>query len=266
MPEKNPSPVLVTGASTGIGRAIDNSLSSNGHPVFAGARKESDLEALGRLPHVTPVLLDVTQDQDVARLAAQIRDSKKGLYGLVNNAGIGNAGPLVEISVEELHLSFDVNVDGLHRMARGMFPFLRESRGRVVNISSINGFVPEAFFGPLCNQQVRRRGVQRRASPGGIGLRVSSVEPGAFRSDIFANAMEHQADELREEWGISIYRDQLLEFLNGVTASKDALYRADLPLPTPVVDAVSDALFSRTRRHGTSSAPRRRSMSRSTGC
>ncbi len=179
-------PVLVTGASTGIGREIVNLLSTGGHPVLAGARKETELESLGRLPGVTPVRLDVTRAGDVARVADQIRESGRGLHGLVNNAGIGNAGPLVEISVEDLHQSFSVNVDGLHRMVGAMFPFLRESRGRIVNISSINGFLPAAFFGPsvISKFAVEAYTDVLREEVSDLGVRVSSVEPGGFTSSI----------------------------------------------------------------------------------
>jgi len=246
MAKESPAPVLVTGASTGIGRAIVENLSAGGHPVLAGARKESDLKALGQLPDVTAVRLDVTHAEDVARVADQIRDSRLGLHGLVNNAGIGNMGPLVEISVEELHRSFAVNVDGMHRMVGGMFPFLRESKGRVVNISSVNGIVPAPFYGPyvISKFAVEAYSDVLRAEVASFGIKVSSVEPGGFRSNIFANALEGKEAQLRRRWNESIYRDILLGELNEVLSSKEALYRANLPVPTPVAEAVNHALFS----------------------
>jgi NAD(P)-dependent dehydrogenase (short-subunit alcohol dehydrogenase family) len=239
-------PVLVTGASTGIGRAIVERLSASGRSVLAGGRRESDLKELGKLNGVTAVRLDVTSDEDVMRVADQIRSSKLGLYGLVNNAGIGNAGPLVELSVKELHRSFAVNVDGLHRMVRGMFPFLRESQGRVVNISSINGFITEPFFGPyvISKFAVEAYTETLRQEVAGFGMKVSSVEPGGFRSNIFASAIEPHEAELRKSWESSIYRDQLLGFLDQLVGSKDALYRVELPTPTPVAEAVEHALYS----------------------
>jgi len=239
-------PVLVTGASTGIGREIVKLLSTGGRSVLAGARKESDLEELGHLPGVTPVRLDVTRADDVVRVAEEVRDSGSGLYGLVNNAGIGNAGPLVELSVEELHASFSVNVDGLHRVVRGLFPFLRESRGRIVNISSINGFVPSAFFGPyvISKFAVEAYSDVLRGELSDYGVQVSSVEPGAFRSSIFANYFATREVELRAKWEKSIYRDQLLGFLDETVGSKDVLYRTNLPSPAPVAEAVRHALYS----------------------
>lgn len=215
-------------------------------PYSQRARKDADLQALRRLPNVTPVRLDVTREEDVARVAEEIRDSKRGLYGLVNNAGIGNAGPLVEISVEELHRSFAVNVDGMHRMVRAMFPFIRESKGRIVNISSVNGFVPSPFFGPyvISKFAVEAYTDTLRQEIGDFGIKVSVVEPGGFRSNIFANAIGPIEAELRRKWENSIYRDQLLGFLNEMTRSKGAPFAGDRPPPTPVAEAVNDALFS----------------------
>jgi NAD(P)-dependent dehydrogenase (short-subunit alcohol dehydrogenase family) len=246
MPTKKPGRILVTGASTGIGRAIVENLSTAGYSVLGAARKDTDLETLRRLPNVTPIRLDVTREKDVARVADEIRASKRGLYGLVNNAGIGNAGALVEISVEELHESFSVNVDGMHRMVRAMFPFLRKTKGRIVNISSVNGFVPAPFFGPyvISKFAVEAYTDTLRQEVKEFGVKVSVVEPGGFRSSIFANAFGPREAELRKKWKNSLYRDQLLGYLNAMVGSHERLYVHERPLPTPVAEAVRHALFA----------------------
>src|ERR1700730_14887276 len=81
--------VLVTGASTGIGRKITERLAGDGYFVYAGARKESDLKALGAIKNVRAVRLDVTKTQDIAAAVDAVKKGGRGLYGLVNNAGIG---------------------------------------------------------------------------------------------------------------------------------------------------------------------------------
>jgi len=247
MPVPEPKPVLVTGASTGIGRAITEYLSAGGHDVLAGARKGSDLEALKRLPRVTPVRLDVTRSEDVARVAGEIRASKLGLYGLVNNAGIGNIGPLAEISVEELHQSLAVNLDGLHRMVGGMFPFLRESRGRIINISSMSGILIDALFGPynISKHAVEAYTDTLREEVSSLGIRVSAVEPGNFQSRIFANGLAAMGDQFRSGWekSNSVYRDQVLQTLDYLSSPK-VLNRTSYPKPTPVAEAVAHALFA----------------------
>ena len=140
--------VLVTGASTGIGRAVTEYLASHGFFVYAGARKPSDLEELAKIEHVTPVKLDVTKDQDVTAAVDFVRRQGTGLFGLVNNAGIASAGPLMDIAEEELREQFEVNLIGIHRVTRGFFPLLLDSKGRIIMMSSNSGFFAAPFFGP----------------------------------------------------------------------------------------------------------------------
>ena len=240
-------PVLVTGSSTGIGRAIVELLAAEGHPVLAGARKESDLAGLGQLSGVTPVRLDVTRAADVGRLAAEIRASGHGLYGLVNNAGIGAIGPLAEIPVEELHRVFAVNLDGIHRLVGATFPFLRESRGRVVNISSISGILVEPFFGPynISKHAVEAYTDTLREELAPLGLHVSAIEPGVFQSRIFANGLAAMPKDFQSAWEASdsVFRDTVLKILEYVS-TPEMLYGTEKPVPTPVARAVADALYS----------------------
>jgi NAD(P)-dependent dehydrogenase (short-subunit alcohol dehydrogenase family) len=237
-PKEQSRPVLVTGSSTGIGRTIVEHLSAGGHPVLAGARKESDLQALKRLPNITPVGLDVTRSEDVDRVAARIRDSGHGLYGLVNNAGILGTGPLTETTVDEFHRVLAVNLDGIHRMVCAMFPFLRESKGRIVNISSAGGIGPMPFFGPYSVSKHAIEGysdiLQREVSP--FDVRVSIIEPGVFQSNILQNSLVKE-DRLRSESKDSIYGDRVLKALHFFTDTSN-------PEPTPVAEAVAHALFS----------------------
>lgn len=239
-------PVLVTGASTGIGRAITEYLSDRGHAVIAGARKDSDLTALKRLSHVTPVRLDVTRAEEVVRVVTEIRDSGHGLYGLVNNAGIASLSPLVETSVEELHRVFAVNLDGMHRMVCALFPFLQESKGRIVNISSVAGILTNTFLGPygISKHAVEAYTEILREEVAGFGVQVSAVEPGDFRSELVSNAVASKGDRLRSEWANSIYRDVVMQALDSFTSTPEALHRTGLLTPVPVAEAVTHALFS----------------------
>jgi NAD(P)-dependent dehydrogenase (short-subunit alcohol dehydrogenase family) len=143
-------PVLVTGTSSGIGRGITELLSEEGHPVFAAVRRKSDMASLAALPHVTPLLLDVTREESIYRSIRLIQSAGRGLDGLVNNAGIVDLAPLLDTSVEDLGQLLDVNLYGIHRMVRACFPLLRKSRGRIVNIGSINGVYPEEYAGAYC--------------------------------------------------------------------------------------------------------------------
>jgi NAD(P)-dependent dehydrogenase (short-subunit alcohol dehydrogenase family) len=243
----NPAgPVLVTGASSGIGKIVVENLSASGHSVIAGVRKESDFAALERLPKVKPIRLDVTRSEDVTRAAEMIRDSGEGLYGLVNNAGIASMGPLVETSLDDLHRVFAVNFDGLHRMVSALFPFLRESKGRIVNISSVGGILVETFLGSygISKHAVEAYTEILREEVAAFGIHVSAIEPGAFRSELVAKSAASEGALSRSDFEKSIYRDVLLPAFDSFTSTPEALHRLDLPEPTPVAEAVADALFS----------------------
>ena len=142
---QSPGPILVTGANSGIGKAITQCLSERGHAVYATARRTSDFGVFTSLPGVTPLKLDVTIESEILQAVQEIRKRQLGLYGLVNNAGIADIVPTIDSSVDDLARVMDVNLYGIHRMVRALFPFLRESRGRIINISSINGVAPYEF-------------------------------------------------------------------------------------------------------------------------
>ena len=144
-------PVVVTGASTGIGRATSERLARAGTPVIAGVRKQTDFDALAAIPGVEPVILDVTKADDVAALAERVRGS--ALSGLVNNAGSAMPGPLEALPLDDLRAQFELNVFSCVAMAQVTIPALRLGRGRIVNIGSIGGRVGQAYVGAYCGSK-----------------------------------------------------------------------------------------------------------------
>ena len=236
-------PVLVTGCASGIGRSVVRLLSSSGHAVFAGARKEKDLKELDRLPHVTALRLDVTSSRDLRRAVELVRRNGGGLYGLVNNAGVNGFGPLLESSVEALQRVYDVNLYGIHRLTRAFAPLLKASEGRVVNIGSVNGFIISKFFGAynISKHAVEAYSDTLREELAGFGVAVSTIEPGDFQSEIDANEFRFiKAEKLRK----SRYAEELIEIVNSVQSSPETLHRNVYPPPEKVAEAVADALFS----------------------
>jgi NAD(P)-dependent dehydrogenase (short-subunit alcohol dehydrogenase family) len=136
--------VLITGASTGIGRATALHLDNLGLKVFAGVRKEADSEALSQAssPRLTPVILDVTLEHTIADFVAEIGASTGGtLDALINNAGRSLNGPLELLPTADVRSLFEVNVLGLLSVTRACIPLLRKGRGRLVNISSGHGLL-----------------------------------------------------------------------------------------------------------------------------
>jgi len=101
--------VLVTGASSGIGRKITERLAADGYFVYATARKDADLKALGLIKNVQPLRLDVTQPGDIAAAVEAVTKGGRGLYGLVNNAGVATWGTIADMTLEEFDLTMNVN-------------------------------------------------------------------------------------------------------------------------------------------------------------
>jgi NAD(P)-dependent dehydrogenase (short-subunit alcohol dehydrogenase family) len=181
--------VLVTGASSGIGRKITETLAAQGTFVYAGARKTEDLAALNAIRNVQAVKLDVTVPADIAAAVETVRGGGRGLYGVVNNAGIAVLAPLIDVEETELASIFDVNVFGPYRITKAFAPLLIESRGRVVTISSISGILSGAFFGPysMSKHAIEAYGDALSVEMARFGVRSSLIEPGNYRSEIGRN-------------------------------------------------------------------------------
>ena len=186
MPDTRKS-ILITGANSGIGRATAEYLSSREFHVYAGARDNDSLEQLATIPNVTPVKLDVTDPEDIARTIETIRDKETGLFGLVNNAGITKVGPLMDLETQELRDQFEVNFFGVHEVTRAFFPLLLQARGRIVMISSDSGFFATPFVGPYCSSKFAIEGysdsLRREITPHGV--KVILIEPGRITTPIW---------------------------------------------------------------------------------
>ncbi|MCC6242901.1 MAG: SDR family oxidoreductase [Gemmatimonadaceae bacterium] len=178
--------VLVTGASSGIGRRIAETLAREGFFVYAGARRAEDIAELSAKPNMQGIRLDVTQVADIAAAVRTVEAAGRGLYGVVNNAGVAAIAPLIEMDERELTSLFDVNVFGPYRITKAFSPLLIASRGRVVNISSISGILSGPLLGAysMSKHAVEAYGDALSAEVARFGVRVSLIEPGNYRSEI----------------------------------------------------------------------------------
>ncbi len=179
--------ILVTGASTGIGRNLTETLAENGYHVYAGARKDRDLAALDAIDNVTAVKLDVTKQDQVDAVVAMIREKGTGLYALVNNAGVGGGGTVVETPIEDQTFVYDVNVEGVYRTTQAFAPLVIESRGRIVTTGSIAGTISafpgfSAYAGSKHWIEAYTDSLAEEMEPHGVV--VSVVEPGNYKSNI----------------------------------------------------------------------------------
>lgn len=178
--------VLVTGASTGIGLRIVEILAKHGFYVYAGARKAEDLARLDAMSNVRSVKLDVTVQEDVDAAAEFVRREGRGLWGIVNNAGVVTLSPLVAGSEPAVRTTLDVNVLGPVRVNNAFLPLLLESGGRTTIIGSISGYVAEGEDGGYSASKFAVEGYtdSLAAELEKSGVHVSIVEPGAYKSEI----------------------------------------------------------------------------------
>jgi NAD(P)-dependent dehydrogenase (short-subunit alcohol dehydrogenase family) len=195
MTKKNsthPRAFLLTGASSGIGRATALLLDRNGFQVFAGVRRSEHGEVLRQQAseRLTPILLDVTDPHSIEAAARTVSDALGGraLAGLVNNAGIDIAGPLETSSVADARLQFEVNVFGLLAVTQAFLPLLRQSRGRIVNIGSVLGRLAIPFMGAYSASKFALEGLTDalRIELLPWGIHVSLIEPGPVATPLWS--------------------------------------------------------------------------------
>jgi NAD(P)-dependent dehydrogenase (short-subunit alcohol dehydrogenase family) len=233
--------ILITGASSGIGRRTTELLASRGFFVYAGARKEKDLEELNAIDNVQSIRLDVTIQSEIDAAVAVVQAEGRGLYGLINNAGVVVAGPLIEITEDELDFQMDVNVFGPWRITKAFAPLLIESGGRIATTGSISGFVTWGFGGPYTMSKfaVEAYTDVLAAELGPLGVHVCIVEPGNYKSRIMTNMREHLEASGYSTEG-SRFQGQMDRLLSGPAD------RAQFKEPDEVADAFLHAFDSKT--------------------
>jgi len=186
--------VLVTGASSGIGRMLAESLGRNGFLVFAGARVPEDLVSLGTLENVHPVRLDVTDQADIRSAVETVSKANCSLYALVNNAGIVTLGPLIDGDDAEFELTLAVNLRGSYLVTRAFGPAIVKEQGRIINIGAVAGTLANVNVGAY---SISKHGIEAftdclAAEVEPFGVKVSIIEPGSFKSRIGVNACQRK--------------------------------------------------------------------------
>lgn len=230
--------ILVTGASTGIGRNLTETLAENGYHVYAGARKDKDLAALDAIDNVTAVKLDVTKQDQVDAAVEMIREKGTGLYGLVNNAGVGGGGSVVDTPVEDQTFVYAVNVEGVYRVTKAFAPMVIESKGRIITTGSIAGTISafpgfSAYSGSKHWIEAYTDSFATEMEP--LGVAVSVVEPGNYKSHIRRSSVARRADKTG---GGEMTEDMKKAYEQ--TAERELSYKE----PDEVSEAFMHALFA----------------------
>lgn len=179
-----PSPILITGCSTGIGRATAERLAGAGHTVYATARRLgsiADLEAKGcRL-----LALDVTDEDSMTAAVHAVEEAEGAVGALVNNAGYSQSGAIEEVPIDEVRRQFETNVFGSVRMTQLVLPGMRrERRGRIVTVGSMGGKLtfPGGGFYHSTKYAIEALSDALRFEVAGFGIQVALIEPGLIRT------------------------------------------------------------------------------------
>lgn len=230
--------VLVTGASSGIGLRMTEVLSENGFFVYAGARKAGDLARLDAMENVQSVRMDVTIQSEIDAAVELIQSEGRGLYGLINNAGVATMAPLIEVSEEDMDFQLDVNLFGPYRVTKAFADLLIESKGRIMTVSSIAGILSGPFVGAY---SMSKHGVEAytdalAAELARFDVTVGVVEPGNYRSQILASMVKRM-----EERGYSAENSRYGSMLDLITGPLD---RSQYKVPDDVALAALDFLSS----------------------
>ncbi|BBY09053.1 SDR family NAD(P)-dependent oxidoreductase [Mycobacterium noviomagense] len=243
--------VVITGASSGLGRAAALHLADLGYRVFAGVRSQSSAEDLVNLPpsagELIPVLLDVTDATSVARAGdhVELRCADTGLWAVVNNAGVCVGSPLECLPIDELRTQLETNLVGVLQVTQRFLPLLRASKGRIVNVSSSIGNVAPPFLGAYAASEFGKEGLSDalRRELGPLGVRVSVIEPGVVETPIWRK-LRASAEQIIATAPADIaatYRSRFTAFLD---AHEKHVY-ASKTTPLQYANAVAAALVAK---------------------
>lgn len=271
------SAILITGTSTGFGRRFASDLAEKGFFILAGVRKKEDGERLVEFTspsarsRVCPLILDVTKKEHIADavafVQAKLKEEKRELFALINNAGIHSIGPLELIDENEIRRAFEVNLFGCLAMSRAFLPLLRNfgksssssssssspgsssmtvkptsmPKPRIIFISSLAGILGIPYYGSYClTKSALEAAIDVfRRELALTGVQVSALEPGGFKSNL-VDSVPTKLQEWAAMDSLHPYKKSYGRLL--VVADKMTPY---LPDPKPVVDLVGSVVLSR---------------------
>jgi NAD(P)-dependent dehydrogenase (short-subunit alcohol dehydrogenase family) len=190
------------------------------------------------MENVQSIRLDVTVQEEIDAAVETVTRAGRGLYGLVNNAGVAIFAPLIEVEEDDLDFQLDVNVYGPYRITKAFSPLILEAKGRITTIGSISGILSGAFLGPysMSKHAVEAYTDALATELARFDVRVSVVEPGNYQSRIITNLKDRMVENDQSVEG-SLFAEQMRGFLEGPSD------RVQYPEPDDVAEAVLHALF-----------------------
>ena len=227
----NTKTVLITGCSSGIGRALTEEFLRHGYLVYAAARNTDSLHNLTS-EHLIPLQMDVNNADDITRVATTIRERSGHLHCLINNAGYAAMGPVAELSSESLQQQFATNVFAPVALTKALLPLLQAGQNekhpaQVVNIGSVSGILTTPFSGAYCATKAALHALSDalRMELAPFNIQVITVQPGAIQSKFGDNSLANLGDLIQPD---SLYAPLKQQIQARATASQDN--------PTPAAD------------------------------
>ncbi|PHS61857.1 MAG: short-chain dehydrogenase [Thalassobium sp.] len=227
----NTKTVLITGCSSGIGRALTEEFLRHGYLVYAAARNTESLANLTS-EHLIPLQMDVNNADDITRVATTIRERSGHLHCLINNAGYAAMGPVAELSSESLQQQFATNVFAPVALTKALLPLLQAGQNekhpaQVVNIGSVSGILTTPFSGAYCATKAALHALSDalRMELAPFNIQVITVQPGAIQSKFGDNSLANLGDLIQPD---SLYAPLKQQIQARATASQDN--------PTPAAD------------------------------
>lgn len=246
--------ILITGASSGIGlHAAEHMAKHHKFTVLAGVRKEKDAQEIRnkKIPNLHPIIIDVNHHDSVVKCAETVRHMMKqhGLpfVALVNNAGINRHLPLEFNPIEDVKAVYNTNVFGTLECIQQFLPMLRESQGRVINMSSVSGFLSVPTMGIYSSSKFAIEGITDalRREVNHLGVSVSVVQPAFVKTNI-QNATEAMSTELVKDPEVNARMRQVYaKFFGEASKAKVAQLMAKAETPVVTTRAIEHALTAR---------------------
>ena len=237
--------IVITGASTGIGFSLAETLAAQGHKVYAGARKAEDLVRLDAAhSNIYAVALDVCNAEQVNAFAEKLVTDGEKVDALVNNAGVAVIGPLEIQSDDDLSWQMETNLVGTARMIRAMLPLLRETQGRIVNVSSTSGLVAWPFAGAYVASKYAIEGLSDvlRVELKRFGIDTVLINPGAVATPLWEKIFDAVHEKLAKQ------PEHIRKLYDADSARSEEAVRKSVNsavAPSVVVDTIVKALSAK---------------------
>jgi len=219
--------VLVTGSNSGLGLRMTQQLSKNGFYVYAGVLHKDEMKAMNQMDNVTAVQFDVRNQNEIDAAVKFVKEQGRGLYGLINNAGVAVFGPMLELPPEQLQYQMDVNVFGPFRVTQAFAPMIIESKGRIATTGSIAGILSSSMFGAysMSKHAIEAYTDALSKEMARFGVSVHVIEPGNYASNIgnAANKLLSDTNYWTDDSQYKQERDGMIAGLSQVEKGPDAI-------------------------------------------